>query len=78
MVNVPVNFGAAVGHSAYTSSKMAQLKVVEYLAAEVPDAFIASVHPGIVETDLMRAWDPEAIRSGTRERSHTVPIDDGE
>ena len=57
---------------------MAQVKVLEYLAAEVPDAFVASVHPGIVETDLMKVWDPEAIRSGTKDKSHSMPLDDGE
>ena len=78
MVNIPVGVGAAVGHSAYTSSKMAQLKVIEYLAAEVPGAFIASVHPGIVETDLMKVWEPDAIKGATRDRSHSMPLDDGE
>ena len=78
MINIPANAGVAAGHSAYTSSKMAQLKVVEFLAAEVPDAFVASVHPGIVETDLMRTWEPDAIRSGTNDNSHSMPIDDGE
>ena len=57
---------------------MAQLKVIEYLAAEVPDAFVASVHPGIVETDLMRTWDPDAVQSGVRDSSHPMPIDDGQ
>ena len=78
MINIPANASVAAGHSAYTSSKMAQLKVVEFLAAEVPDAFVASVHPGIVETDLMKAWEPDAIKSGTNDNSHSMPIDDGE
>ena len=78
MVNVPVNVGAAVGHSAYTSSKIAQLKVIEYLATEVPDAFIASVHPGVVETDLMKVWESEAISKGTDGRGQSMALDDGE
>ncbi|KAL8791175.1 MAG: hypothetical protein Q9195_006014 [Heterodermia aff. obscurata] len=76
MINVPVNAAVSGGHSAYTSSKMAQLKVVEYLAAEVPDAFVSSVHPGVVETDLMRTWDQDAIQTGTKNSNHTMPIDD--
>ena len=57
---------------------MAQLRVIEYLAAEVPDAFIASVHPGIVETDLMRSWDPDAAKNGPRDSSHSALMDDGQ
>ena len=78
MINIAVDAGPAIGHSAYTSSKIAQVKVLEYLAAEVPDAFIASVHPGIVETDIMKDFEPEATNSGTENGSPSVPIDDGE
>ncbi|KAI1852844.1 hypothetical protein JX266_002385 [Neoarthrinium moseri] len=38
------------GLSGYTASKLAQTKLVEFLAAEHPDVFAASVHPGMVET----------------------------
>ncbi|KAI4170498.1 MAG: hypothetical protein LQ346_008850, partial [Caloplaca aetnensis] len=55
MVHMPAGVGPATGSSAYTSSKMAQLKVMEYLAAEQPDIFVASVHPGVVETPMTRA-----------------------
>ncbi|PSS10967.1 hypothetical protein M430DRAFT_61331 [Amorphotheca resinae ATCC 22711] len=38
------------GLSAYISSKLAQVKLLEFLAAENPNVFVASVHPGMVET----------------------------
>lgn len=41
-----------VGVSAYVSSKLAKTKIYEYLAAENPGIFIASVHPGFVLTDI--------------------------
>lgn len=50
MVQMPAGFGVAAGTSAYASSKIAQLKLMEFLAAENPDVFVASVHPGVVET----------------------------
>ncbi|KAI1819123.1 hypothetical protein F4861DRAFT_528129 [Xylaria intraflava] len=39
------------GLSPYVSSKIAQAKVFEFLAAENPDIFVATVHPGMIETD---------------------------
>ncbi|KAK8073685.1 NAD(P)-binding protein [Apiospora phragmitis] len=39
------------GLSAYISSKLAQAKVYEFLAAENPGLFVATVNPGMVETD---------------------------
>lgn len=41
--------------SGYISSKVAQGKVLEYLAAENPDLFVCSVHPGLVDTKIFRA-----------------------
>ncbi|KAK0634266.1 hypothetical protein B0T17DRAFT_501948 [Bombardia bombarda] len=38
------------GLSSYVASKLAQAKVFEFLAAEHPDIFVATVHPGMVET----------------------------
>jgi NAD(P)-dependent dehydrogenase (short-subunit alcohol dehydrogenase family) len=40
------------GLSAYMASKLAQVRLVEYLAAEQPNVFAATVHPGMVETDI--------------------------
>ncbi|KAK7962719.1 short chain dehydrogenase [Apiospora aurea] len=39
------------GLSAYVASKLTQAKVYEFLAAENPDLFVATVNPGMVETD---------------------------
>lgn len=41
--------------SGYISSKVAQVKVLEFLAAENPHLLITSVHPGMVETDIFRS-----------------------
>ncbi|ROW06275.1 hypothetical protein VPNG_08076 [Cytospora leucostoma] len=40
------------GLSAYTSSKLCQTRIIEFVASENPDIFAASVHPGMVETDI--------------------------
>ncbi|OKL62460.1 hypothetical protein UA08_02908 [Talaromyces atroroseus] len=42
--------GHLKGLSAYMSSKTAGVKLIEFLAAENPHVFCASVHPGMVET----------------------------
>jgi NAD(P)-dependent dehydrogenase (short-subunit alcohol dehydrogenase family) len=39
------------GLSSYVSSKLAQAKLYEFLAAENPNVFVATIHPGMVETD---------------------------
>ncbi|KAI1094910.1 hypothetical protein F5B19DRAFT_489810 [Rostrohypoxylon terebratum] len=39
------------GLSAYTASKLAQAKMLEFLAAENPNIFVAAVNPGMIETD---------------------------
>ncbi|KAI1382721.1 short chain dehydrogenase [Hypoxylon trugodes] len=39
------------GLSGYASSKLAQVKIYEFLAAENPNLFVATVNPGMVETD---------------------------
>lgn len=56
------------GLSAYISSKLAQVKFLEFLAAENPNIFVASVHPGIVETSLFQ-------KSGAR--AEVLPMDKG-
>ena len=38
--------------AAYMSSKMAQVKVLEFLAAENTNLLIGSVHPGMVDTSV--------------------------
>lgn len=73
MIQIPAGVGPAKGNSAYSSSKMAQIKMVEFLAAENPDMFIASVHPGIFATDLMTGGTSEEQKEGLND-----VIDDGE
>ncbi|MCJ1250012.1 hypothetical protein MMC30_007238 [Trapelia coarctata] len=53
MVTIPAPHLVSRGASAYVSSKMAQLKFLELLAAENPDIFVVSVHPGVVRTPLL-------------------------
>lgn len=53
--------------SAYVSSKLAKTKVYEYLAAENPGIFIATVHPGFVLTDIF---------STTGANPNEVPMDE--
>ncbi|KAM0477853.1 hypothetical protein ACHAPX_005619 [Trichoderma viride] len=40
------------GLSAYMSSKLAQTKLIEFLALEHPNLFAATLHPGMVETGV--------------------------
>jgi NAD(P)-dependent dehydrogenase (short-subunit alcohol dehydrogenase family) len=42
------------GLSAYIGSKLAQVKFLEFLSAENPNIFVASVHPGMVDTATFR------------------------
>ena len=55
--------------SGYVSSKMAQVRLMEYLAAENPNLFCVSVHPGMVDTRIFRAAGatPEHFPMDTRE-----------
>lgn len=41
-----------LGISGYLTSKLAQVKMMEYLAAENPNMFACSVHPGMIETSI--------------------------
>lgn len=56
------------GLSAYISSKLAQVKVLEFLAAENPNVFVASLHPGMVETEVFK-------KSGAK--AEALPMDKG-
>ena len=56
------------GLSAYISSKLAQVKMLEFLAAENPNLFVASMHPGMVETDIF-------TKSGAK--AEHLPMDKG-
>lgn len=50
---LPASVGA--GLTGYMTSKVAQTKLVEYLAHEHPGLFICSVHPGVIDTAMLRA-----------------------
>ncbi|OTA54001.1 NAD(P)-binding protein [Hypoxylon sp. EC38] len=56
-----------VGNSGYLVSKMALAKTTEFLAQENPNIFFASVHPGMVDTDIFRrsGATPEAVPTDT-------------
>lgn len=63
---LPAEIGA--GLTGYMSSKIAQAKLMEYIAHEHPGVFVASVHPGVVETKMLR----EAELEGSQ-----LPVDTG-
>lgn len=58
----------APGVSDSISSKLAQAKMLEYLAAENPNIFVASLHPGLVKTTLFNKMGPMGA---------TLPTDQG-
>ncbi|KAF2649456.1 NAD(P)-binding protein [Lophiostoma macrostomum CBS 122681] len=43
-----------VGLSAYMTSKIAQAKLMEWLAVENPNLFTCSIQPGVVDTKMLR------------------------
>lgn len=53
IVNLPAVYDPCHGASAYISSKLATVRLLEHIGAENPDIFTLAVHPGIVETALM-------------------------
>ncbi len=57
-----------VGLSGYLTSKLAQIKTLEFLAAENPKMFVCSVHPGMIETDIF-------LKSGAT--PEMLPMDKG-
>lgn len=42
------------GLSAYISSKLAQVKLLEFMAVENPNVFVASLRPGMVDTNMFQ------------------------
>ncbi|KAJ0323539.1 hypothetical protein Brms1b_001419 [Colletotrichum noveboracense] len=56
------------GLSPYMASKLAQTKIVEFLAAENPNLFAVTLHPGMVETDIFK-------KSGAK--AEALPMDKG-
>ncbi|KAI2601840.1 short chain dehydrogenase [Hypoxylon sp. NC1633] len=59
------------GLSGYMASKLAQIKIMEFLASEQPNIFAATVHPGLVETDIFtksgRTTDSLPMDKGSEE-----------
>lgn len=53
--------------SGYISSKVAQGKVLEFLAAENPNLFVCAVHPGLIDTDIFKSSgaDPQQLPMDT-------------
>jgi NAD(P)-dependent dehydrogenase (short-subunit alcohol dehydrogenase family) len=56
---ISINSGAShipyiADYSAYAASKMATLRLVEYLAQEIPEMSFFQVQPGTVDTDMQR------------------------
>ena len=54
LIQTPTSTPAIQGVSAYNASKIALVKMLEHLSAENPDVFVASVHPGIVPSGMVR------------------------
>ena len=71
MVLLPSSNHIIDGSSAYVSSKMAQVRLFEYLAAENLDVFVVAVHPGVIEAPLMESMKARA------ESGH-MTLDDGD
>jgi NAD(P)-dependent dehydrogenase (short-subunit alcohol dehydrogenase family) len=71
IVNFPAVYPLCQGASAYITSKLAQVRLLEHVAAECPDVFVVAIHPGVVATDLMR----EAAM--VDEKAEGVLLDDG-
>jgi NAD(P)-dependent dehydrogenase (short-subunit alcohol dehydrogenase family) len=57
-----------VNLSAYISSKLTLIKVMEFLAAENPTVFAAALHPGMVDTSILRSSGADPSK---------LPIDSG-
>ena len=70
ILTVPASSPISAGLSAYVCSKIAQIKLLEFVSAENPDVFVVSVHPGGVDTDMLRS-------SGLYDKIDHAVFDDG-
>jgi NAD(P)-dependent dehydrogenase (short-subunit alcohol dehydrogenase family) len=57
------------GLSSYAASKLAQAKVFEFIAAEHPNVFVATMNPGMIDTDNFH-------RTGGK--AEALPMDTGQ
>jgi NADP-dependent 3-hydroxy acid dehydrogenase YdfG len=55
-----VHLPYAPGYSGYHTSKLAATKFFDYVHYEYPDLFVLSLHPGLLETDLVIKTGPLA------------------
>lgn len=46
------HFSHVPGHSGYHTSKLAAVKLFDYVHFEYPDLFVVNVHPGVFATDM--------------------------
>lgn len=56
------------GLSAYISSKLSLIKIMEFLAAENPTVFAVALHPGMIDTNILRSSGADPSK---------LPIDSG-
>lgn len=56
LITLPTSGPVAQGASAYNCSKIALVRLFEYVSAENPEVFVVSVHPGAVDTDMLRSF----------------------
>jgi NAD(P)-dependent dehydrogenase (short-subunit alcohol dehydrogenase family) len=61
------------GLSSYLSAKIAQSKVLEFLAAENPGMFFCTVHPGMIETDVFRSSGADPAQLPMDNGMHSNP-----
>lgn len=63
-----------VNLSGYITSKLAVIKLMEFLAAENPNVFAVALHPGMIETKIFRGSgaDPSKLPMDTGKRFHST------
>ncbi|KAJ5899379.1 hypothetical protein N7495_004123 [Penicillium taxi] len=69
-LSAAVDFPASrlTGLSAYISSKLSLIKVMEFLAAEHPKVSAIALHPGMIDTSILRATGIDPVE-------HKLPLD---
>lgn len=58
------------------SSKASQAKLVEYLAAENPEVLFCSVHPGVIDTAMLRKSELDSLPKDTGMHSFQISAND--
>ncbi|KAF2165887.1 hypothetical protein M409DRAFT_66858 [Zasmidium cellare ATCC 36951] len=72
-----LTFPGWVAKSAYNGSKIALAQIMQHLAQENPSISVVSVHPGIIDTDMLTATDEQKayMRSVGLLDTHDLPAD---